>query len=48
MCEILVHRIGQVKPKTIRKVLDLATDHADGEETAAWPEKKEWKLLLTV
>jgi hypothetical protein len=27
-CETLVHRTGQVKPKTIRKLLDLATNHA--------------------
>jgi hypothetical protein len=40
MCETLVHRIGRVKLKTIRKLLDLATDHADGEESVAFSKRK--------
>jgi hypothetical protein len=27
--ETLIHRIGRVKPKTIRKLLNLAIDHAE-------------------
>jgi hypothetical protein len=39
-CETLVHRIGRVKPKTNRKLLDLATDHANGEEAVAFRKRK--------
>jgi hypothetical protein len=38
--EALVHRIGRVKLKTILKLLDLATDHADGEEVFAFSKRK--------
>jgi hypothetical protein len=34
------HHYGRVKPKTIRKLLDLATDHADGEEVVVFSKKK--------
>jgi hypothetical protein len=39
-CETLVHRTGRVKLKTIRKLLALATDHADGEEAVAFSKSK--------
>jgi hypothetical protein len=39
-CETLVHQIQQVKPKTIRKLLDLATDHTNGEKSIAFSKRK--------
>jgi hypothetical protein len=37
---MVLNRIGRVKPKTIRKLLDLATDHADGEEVVNFSKRK--------
>jgi hypothetical protein len=37
---MVLNRIGRVKPKTIRKLLDLATDHAYGEEAVAFSKQK--------
>jgi hypothetical protein len=39
-CDTLVHRIGRVKPKTTRKLLDLATDDANGEEVVVFSKRK--------
>jgi hypothetical protein len=39
-CETLVHRIGRVKPKIIQKLLDLATNHTNGEEVIAIRKRK--------
>jgi hypothetical protein len=51
MCETLIHRIGRVKPKTIRKLLDLDNDHTDGEEVVAFrkrkPEEEQSEALTT-
>jgi hypothetical protein len=39
-CEALVPLIGQVKPKPILKLLDLATNHIDGEEAITFSKRK--------
>jgi hypothetical protein len=51
-CETLIHRIGRVKSKTIRKLLDLATDHTNGDEVSlsarGSPRRNRVKLRLPV
>ena len=32
-CESLIHKLGCLKPHTTRDLLDIATNHASGEET---------------
>jgi hypothetical protein len=34
-CKSLIHKLGRKKPRTTKELLDLATDHADGEEAVA-------------
>jgi hypothetical protein len=34
-CETLVHKLGRRQPKTVKQLLDLATNHASGEEAVA-------------
>ena len=31
-CESLIHKLGCLKPRTTRDLLDVATNHASGEE----------------
>ena len=31
-CESLIHKLGCLKPRTTRDLLDIATNHAFGEE----------------
>ena len=31
-CESLIHKVGCLKPRTTRDLLDIATNHASGEE----------------
>ena len=31
-CESLIHKLGYLKPRTIRDLLDIATNHASSEE----------------
>ena len=31
-CESLIHKLGYLKPRTTRDLLDVATNHASGEE----------------
>ena len=31
-CESLIHKLGCLKPRTTRNLLDVATNHATGEE----------------
>ena len=31
-CESLIHKLGHLKPRTTRDLLDVATNHASGEE----------------
>ena len=32
ICESLIHKLGCMKPRTTRDLLDVATNHASGEE----------------
>jgi len=34
-CTTLIHKLGRKKPRSTRELLDIATDHADGEEAVA-------------
>jgi hypothetical protein len=34
-CTSLIHRLGRRMPRTTRKLLDIASNHADGEEAVA-------------
>jgi hypothetical protein len=40
MCETLVHNIGRINPKTIQKLLNLATDHSVREEAITFSKRK--------
>jgi hypothetical protein len=32
-CQNLIHQIRRLKPRTTKQLFDIATDHADREET---------------
>jgi hypothetical protein len=34
-CTYLIHRLGHLMPSTTRELLDIASNHADGEEAVA-------------
>jgi hypothetical protein len=34
-CMFLIHRLGRRMPRTSRELLDIASNHTDGEEAAA-------------
>jgi hypothetical protein len=34
-CTSLIHRLGHDMPRTTRELLDIASNHADGEEAVA-------------
>jgi hypothetical protein len=35
ICTTLIHHIGRRTPRTTREILDIATNHTDGEEAVA-------------
>jgi predicted GNAT superfamily acetyltransferase len=34
-CTSLIHQLGRCMPRTIRELLDIASNHADGKEAVA-------------